>query len=345
MLRRRFLGFLLAGLLVVSGCGRPATDSGFPAPSVAPSASASTALSLSSESFPLTVTDTAGRQVTLEKRPERVVFLSGTPLNVWYDAGGTAVGRPKLTDNIRLGADYAETIKALPSVGMPYATDSEAVAGLQPDLVVGVEGPHDAAIEAFQKLGINSILVKIRSLDDLRQTYKVFGILGGSSEVAAQRIAAIEEQCQQVVSKTPQEEKASVVILFVTSDSLAVKRDNSIAGQMVLQLGLSNIASSSTPDNPGSETTPLDIEYIVSKQPDHVFVTSMMGSNEQARETFQEQLESNPAWQSINAVREGRIHYLPQQYFLFNAGPYYGDALAYLAASIHPDIFGAPVEP
>ncbi|BCR79591.1 ABC transporter substrate-binding protein [Arachnia rubra] len=342
---RRFLGFLIAGLLVVvSGCGTPAPDAESPAPSVAPSASASPAISLSSESFPLTVTDTTGRQVSLERRPERVVFLSGTPLNVWYDAGGSAVGRPELTDNIRLGADYAGTIMALPSVGMPYATDSEAVAGLQPDLVVGVEGPHDAAVEAYQKLGINSILVKIRSLDDLRQTYQAFGTLAGSPETARQRIAAIDAQCQQVLSQVPGR-KASVVILFVTAQSLAVKRDNSIAGQMSLQLGLTNIASGSTPDNPGSETTPLDIEYIVSKQPDHVLVTSMMGSNEQARETLQAQLETNPAWQTIDAVREGRIHYLPQQYFLFNAGPYYGDALAYLAATIHPDVFGAPVEP
>ena len=86
---RRFLGFLLAGLLVVvSGCGTPAPDAESPAPSVAPSASASPAISLSLESFPLTVTDTTGRQVSLERRPERVVFLSGTPLNVWYDAGG-----------------------------------------------------------------------------------------------------------------------------------------------------------------------------------------------------------------------------------------------------------------
>ena len=49
----------------------------------------------------------------LEKRPERVVFLSGTPLNIWYDAGGTAVGRPELTGNLRLASEqeYAFCLK------------------------------------------------------------------------------------------------------------------------------------------------------------------------------------------------------------------------------------------
>ena len=137
----------------------------------------------------------------------------------------------------------------------------------------------------------------------------------------------------------------SVVILYVMADTVAVKLDNSIAGQMVKDLGLTNIASGATPDNPKSETTPLDIEFIVAQQPDVVLVTSMVGNNELARETLQTQLDRNPAWQAVDAVREGRIAYLPQQYFLFNAGPYYGDALTYLAATIYPDVYGAPVEP
>jgi len=338
----RALGFLCAALLVlVSGCGGGQATNPSPQPSSTPSSST---ISLSSTSFPLTITDTTGRQVTLERRPERVVFLAGTPLNVWYDAGGTAVGRPELTGNIRLVDEHADQIMALPSVGMPYAIDAEAVAALQPDLVVGVEGPQNEAIESFQELGINSILVKIRSQSDLQQAYGAFGVLGGSPRVAEGRITAINAQCDRVLARIPDRD-VSVAMVFVTAETLAVKLDNSIVGQMATQLGWKNIFSGATPDNPGSETTPLDIEYMVSQQPDYVLVTSMVGSNELARDTFQAKLDSNPAWQAIDAVRAGRIGYLPQQYFLYNAGPYYGDALTYLAAIVYPGVFGSPVEP
>ena len=97
--------------------------------------------------------------------------------------------------------------------------------------------------------------------------------------------------------------------------------------------------------DPGHHAPGTNIEFIVARQPDHVLVTSMVGNNDLARQTLQTQLDQNPAWKAIDAIREGRISYLPQQYFLFNAGPYYDDALAYLAATVHPEVFGAPVEP
>lgn len=106
-------------------------------------------ISVSSSTFPLTVTDIHGDETRLDKRPESVVFLSGTPLNLWYSAGGKAVARPELTKNIRLVEDKAEEIMALPSVGMPYAINTEAVAGHRPDLIVGMQGPHDDAIAHF----------------------------------------------------------------------------------------------------------------------------------------------------------------------------------------------------
>ena len=126
----------------------------------------------------------------------------------------------------------------------------------------------------------------------------------------------------------------------MTSKSLAVKLDNSIAGDIVKILELDNIASDLPPDTVGSETTPLDIEYIVEKDPDYVFVTTMISSNAEARKTVEEQFASNPAWNSVNAVNEGRVIYLPQQYYLYNAGPYYVDAIEYMAQSIYPEIYG-----
>ena len=340
MLRRCLSLLLLAVLSLAAACSSASSAPEMPSASPAEAGS----ISLSGDSFPLTVTDTAKRSVKLEKRPERVVFLSGTPLNIWYDAGGTAVGRPELTGNLRLASEHAEKIMALPSVGLPYATDTEAVAVLNPDLVVGIEGVHDSAAAAYQNLGIATVLLRVRSHRDLQQVYRAFGVLGGNPELAGQRLAAIDARYSEILAKAPKK-PLSVAILFVTADTISVKLDNSIAGQMANDLGLTNIASGATPDNPGSETTPLDIEFIVARQPDHVLVTSMVGNNDLARQTLQTQLDQNPAWKAIDAIREGRISYLPQQYFLFNAGPYYDDALAYLAATVHPEVFGAPVEP
>lgn len=302
------------------------------------------AIAVSDDEFPLVLTDIEGYETELDDRPERVVFLSGTPMNLWYDAGGTAIARPELTDNIKLLEEKAGEMMALPSVGLPYIINAEAVAGYQPDLIVGMDGPHNATIDRFRDLGYNAIVTKVRSFDDLRDTYEAFGVLTGEPEHAGARFAEIEAETEEILSRVP-DGGVSAVVLFISEANLAVKLEDSIVGQMLVDLGVTNIATGLTPDNPGSETTPLNLEAIVAEQPDLVLVTSMIGSNEVARQNLEAEFDSNPGWNAIDAIEQGRVAYLPQQYFLYNAGPYYPDALEYLAASIYPDEFGDPIEP
>ena len=101
---------------------------------------------------------------------------------------------------------------------------------------------------------------------------------------------------------------------------------------------LDNIASDLPPDTLGSETAPLDIEYIVEKAPDFVLVTSMISSNEEAQRMIAEEFERNSAWQTVEAVREKRIIFLPQKYFLYNAGHRYVDAIRFMAQAVYPEI-------
>ena len=90
------------------------------------------------------------------------------------------------------------------------------------------------------------------------------------------------------------------------------------------------------------DSSPMDIEFLAKNQPDIILVTSMIANNDEAKAKLESNFNNNSAWQAIDAVREGRIRYLPQQYFLFNAGPYYPEALEYLAASVRPDVYGEP---
>lgn len=338
---------LLAALLL-AGCTIPSTDAGTPPSALTPQASNASGLNngveIVGDGFPLTVTDVTGHSVTFDEKPQRVAVISGTPLNIFYDAGGTAIAGPNVTDNIRLVDEHADAIKSLPAVGPSYSVNIEALAALNPDLVITMAGSQDTQLDRMHQLGMRTLTVKVRSLDDVKTTYRIFGALNDTRELAERRIAEISEQSASVMSKWPGSGE-STVILYVTAQTLNVKLDNSIAGEMVNALGLTNIASGLTPDNPGSETTPLDIEEIVRQQPDYVLVTSMISSNEQARKTLGDEMARNPGWQAVDAVRAGRVIYLPQQYFLFNAGPHYADALKYLAASIHPEIYGQPQDP
>lgn len=79
----------------------------------------------------LQLTDAAGRQVSLAKKPERVVSLSPSYLSMIEAVGGTVVGRA----SSKVGK-IPESMKSVPEVGMVYNINMEALVGLKPDLVL-----------------------------------------------------------------------------------------------------------------------------------------------------------------------------------------------------------------
>ncbi|WP_341728713.1 ABC transporter substrate-binding protein [Brooklawnia sp.] len=341
----RVLG-AFAALVLTAGCGATASvpDSSS-TPSKSPITSSKSLAGYSNDGFPMTVTDFTGHVETFEQPPQRIAVVSGTPLSIFYDAGGTAIAAPTLTENLLLVDDRADEMRALPQLGLPRSIDSEALIGLNPDLVI-IQAAAQASLESqLEQLGVPTFAASIKSLDDVTTAYEIFGALAGTSERASQRIAQITADTRAVVEQWPADDDTSVVILNAATYSTMIKLDDSVPGQMTSLLGVTNIASGKTPDNSGSDTTTLDIEAIVAAQPDYLLVTSMFNSNDEARAAMANEFASNTAWQAVDAVRDGKIVYLPQQYFLYNPGPHYADAARYLAASLRPDVYGDPVEP
>lgn len=59
----------------------------------------------------------------------------------------------------------------------------------------------------------------------------------------------------------------------------------------------------------------LSIEKIIELDPDFIFITIMGSDEEKARESYQKTLLSNPAWNELTAVKNGRCVFLPTKYF------------------------------
>lgn len=296
-------------------------------------------VSVSAATYPLEVKDFFGFVTTLEGKPERIAVLSGTPLNIWYDLGGKSICSSNIGENIRLVEEYREEMLALPKVGPVYSVDMEAVVGNAPQLIITQAGVQSKTTDALRNMNYPVIATLVRTFEDLCDHYRVFGALLGEGEKAEEKIAKFEKKRKTITERLPETGK-SVVILHLTSGALSVKLESSIAGDMAKTLGVRNIAAGLPPDTIGSENTPLDIEYIVRENPDLVLVTSMIGSNEIAVETMEKHFAENQAWQTVQAVKEGRVRYLPQEYFLYHSGPYYDDALEFLAKTIYPEIYG-----
>ena len=79
------------------------------------------------------------------------------------------------------------------------------------------------------------------------------------------------------------------------------------------------------------------METLVEADPDVIFITTMgKGNNVDAR--LQQYINDTDAWQSLSAVRKGRVYVLPENLFLINPGLDYPQALAFMAHAVWPEV-------
>ncbi len=321
---------VLAGVVALTGCGQKGQDAAIKNNA----SSGQNQAQQDAATYPMTIKDDAGRTVVLQKKPEKIIAL-GTLINTLYDVGGKSIARC----DVNAGDFLPEGTENLPTVGKVYNINMEKLVSLQPDLVIAQVGIHDKYISMLETNKIPVIAVQMKTYDDVAEKYKLFGDLCGTSEKADELVKNMKQKTDDVVSKLPQSPK-KVVILYVTSQDVSVKLDNSIAGNVAQILKLKNIASGIKPDKMGAENAPFSMEKIVESDPDVILVTTMVSSKELAEERIKKDLESNPAWSGLRAVKENKIVYLPQNLFLSNPGAEFYESVEYMAKAVYPEVYG-----
>ena len=64
-----------------------------------------------------------------------------------------------------------------------------------------------------------------------------------------------------------------------------------------------------------------------------------MGKMEEIKKNMEKTIAESPAWQSIPAIKQGKLYYLPQDLFLLSPGIHYPEAFEMMAKLIYPEVF------
>lgn len=320
-MKRLVLGFLIGCLLLIfAGCGG--------APQGASSSSASSASS--SVAF-ATIEDAMGRTVVLDKKPERIVVTSASFLEPLHEVGGDVVGRP---DSKTQMPDFA---KDKASVGKVYQIDTEKVLACEPDLVIINKGMNEKLAPTLEESGIKTIVVDMKSYDDVKNMVGIFAQVTGEKEKGDTLVKSMDEKIAAVVDKMPKT-KHRVAILHSTNQGLTVQLDGSIAGSVTKMLGWENVAANDTPLEKNPDAAPYSLETLVQQNPEIIFVTSM-GKISEIKSSMEQTIADNPAWQTIPAIQQKKLFYLPQDLFLLSPGIHYPEAVETMAKLVDPEVF------
>lgn len=272
---------------------------------------------------PAGVVDMLGRPVSLPDRSLRLVSLAPSLTETVFalDRGDWLVG---VTDF----CDYPPMARSKPRIGGPTAPDLERIVQLRPDLVLATaEGNPRDAVAHLARLKIPVFAVKpegyagiLASIDVLGRVLRAEAAAAALTQDIQARVAAI----RRAVSGRPRPR----VLYLVWTDPLIAAGPASFIHDLIEMAGGENVVRERSVPYPR-----MSWEEVVGFAPEVILVASHRDGSERPPIG-----EGWSAWQSVPAVRSGRIVAVPGD-TIHRPGPRVVEGVERLARAIHPEAF------
>ena len=273
------------------------------------------------------IDDDAGRKIYLVNKPEKIAVTSASFLEPLHEVGGNIVGRPASKTNTPNWA------KNIPEIGYVYQIDVEKLLVCSPDLVILNKGMNEKLLDVLEANNIPALVIDMKTYDDVKREVKIFSQITGNVAEGDEIIQNMNDEIKKILDSTPQK-KFRVAILHSTAQGLNVQLDGSIAGCVIKMFGWENVAEGQTPLENNPDAAPYSMETLAAQNPEIIFIMSM-GNIDDIKSNMQQTIAENSAWQTIGAIKNNRIYYLPQDLFLLSPALKYPEAVKYIKNLIY----------
>lgn len=241
--------------------------------------------------FPVTV-KAAGKSVTIEHRPTRIVSLSPTATEMLYaiHAGAQVKAVDSLSD-YPANAPRTKLESLHPNV--------EAIAKYRPDLVV-ISNDVGGLAKSLGKVHVPVLLQPAAAdLDDSYSQLRQLGTATGHTADATHEVTSMQTSIRKIVASAPKLKRPLTFYHELDQTRYSVT-SKTFLGKLYGMLGLRNIADKAK--GAGGGYPQLSAEYIVKADPDVVFLADTKCCG-QSRAT----VAKRPGWRGIAAVRQHAV--------------------------------------
>jgi iron complex transport system substrate-binding protein len=326
--RPRPAPLFVALCLAIAACGGPAT--GTDAPGDAPTPTPPAATDPPAPTFPVTLTDDAGREVTLDAEPERIVSLapSNTEIVCALDACDRLVG---VTDY----DDHPAEVTEIEPVVIAAAVDVERVVAAEPDLVLaaGNEQTPSAVIEQIDGLDLPVLVLYPETLDEVYADIELVGQALGRPDAATELVGDMEARVDAVLEAVEgADPPLTLYEVFHSEGTTYTAGEGSFLASILELAG----AEPLTGDAQGL----LGAEDLVAADPELILLgTASYDPALADAETARSTVAGRTGWSELRAVRAGRVVPFLEDIVTTRPGPRIVEGLEALARAIHPDRF------
>ena len=276
-----------------------------------------------------TFTDSEGEIVELSHKPQKTAVLFSSLAECWIEAGGEVY--VTVGESVERGLVKEET--ELVDKGAGKTVDTEKLISLEPDFVIcsaDIASHRDVA-SALKKAKIPVAMLRMDTFEDYLTILRTLTKITGKTENYEQFGENAKSEIEQIISGGKRENNPK--ILFVRSGSSyssakAKKADDNFAAKILEDLGCVNIA-----DKAETLLDNLSAEVILKENPQYIFV-SVMGDYDNSK-TYMQELLAKKEYASLDAVKNGRVHFLPKELFQYKPCGRWAESYRYISSILN----------
>lgn len=244
----------------------------------------------------ITLTDMAGREVSLPAPARKIVVLAAADAEILYaiGAGDRVVGRGEY-------ANYPEAVLVVPAVQSGNETNIEQIIALAPDLVVmPTMAQQVEQVEQMEKAGIPVLATDAK---DIAGTYAAIRLLGEATGLVQEADAVVRsmEEGFAALKALAAEQELEGSVYFEVSPlqwGLWTAGKGTFMDEIAALLGLTNAFE----DVDGWKE--VSQEQVLARDPDYIVTVAMYFGE---GPTPVEEITGRDGWQDLKAVKEQHV--------------------------------------
>ena len=278
----------------------------------------------------ITVTDQAGREVTLDGPAKKLVstYYISTALLIALGCEDGLVGIEKKADTRELYKLAAPELLELPAVGSGKGINVEETAALEPDVVIIPLRLEDSA-KSFEELGIPVIVVNPETQEDFEACVELLAQVTGTEQTGGQLLDYYHEKMEEARSLTANLEDKPTVYLAAGSDYLSTCTSKMYQNDLIQMAGGINVSEELTD---GYWQT-ISAEQLLNWNPQWIFAVNYA-------EYTLDDLKSDGALSGVQAVADGNVWTFPSEIEAWDyPTPSSVLGVLWLTCMLHPEVY------
>ena len=277
-----------------------------------------------SKTSDITITDQAGRVVTLDKPAEKVVsgYYIATSTLIGLGQEDTLVGVEMKADKRMIYQKAAPQVIDLPAMGNKKSFNVEECAKAKPD-VVFLPNSLSSYVDKLEELGMKVIILNPETMQDYDEAIKIIATVTGANKEADAYFTYRDDLEAKYLKLDTDKDK---LVYFAGSDLLEASGEHMFQEELIKKAGGVNVIKE------GKDTAWMKInkEELLKQNPVYIFAEDK-GANINGFFT-------DPAYQNITAVKEKQVYEFPSKLETWDT-PNLSSCLGelYMASILYPE--------